>query len=327
MGTARALLATLVMTGLGGCAGLEAPSDTVPTPDAGPLTMQCGTLSAAFENRGDQPVLAVAGERYPLTPVRSASGARYEAVGDSGTTFWNKGDRARLTLNGEPRPVCLSPGAVARPFEASGNEPFWRVELDDGTLTLERPGKASVTGPFRWHSQSASVSRGTVSLNGGEAEVTVRHEACQDSMSGMPHPRQVAIAWQGRTLSGCGGDPARLLRGGTWIVDDLPGRGIIDGSRMSVTFLEDGRLTGMASCNRYMGVYRLTGEGLTIRRPASTLKACAPALMDQEQRFLERLRAVQHFRLAKGGLLELVGADGTLVRLHRQSVPSVYTDG
>lgn len=316
MKMSRVLLAGLMTMSLVGCAGVQAPSEKKETATPRTIAMQCGTLPVTFVAE-DQPVLKAEGESHPLKRVRSASGAKYEAIGDSDTIFWNKGNRAWLTLNGEPRPVCLSSGAVARPFEASGNEPFWRVVLDGANLTLERPGKEPVTGSFAWQSQSEPVSRGTASLDGDEATMTVRHEACQDSMSGMPHPRTVSLSWRGKTLSGCGGDPARLLRGGTWIVDDLPGRGIIDSSRMTVIFLEDGRVTGLASCNRYMGVYKLTGEGLTIRRPASTLKACAPALMDQEQRFLARLKKVQRFRLAKGGLLELLGPDGALIRLRQ----------
>ena len=38
---------------------------------------------------------------------------------------------------------------------------------------------------------------------------------------------------------------------------------MIAGSRVTILFLEEDRVAGSASCNRFMGGYKLTGEGLS----------------------------------------------------------------
>lgn len=128
-------------------------------------------------------------------------------------------------------------------------------------------------------------------------------------MSGMPHPHTVTVTTGGRVLRGCGGEPAALLRGGEWVVEDLDGGGIIDRSRMTVQFGDRGSVSGRASCNTFNGQYTLSGEGVTIRDPAVTLRACAPSLMAQEERFLTTLRAVRGFDFTSDGDLVLK-ADG-----------------
>lgn len=113
-------------------------------------------------------------------------------------------------------------------------------------------------------------------------------------------------------LAGCSGDPARLLQSGEWVVEDINAAGIIDRSRVSLNFGSDGRVNGRASCNNFMGEYRLTGEGLTIEAPATTRKICAPALMEQEQRVLHNLQTLHSFDFDETGALVLRSLDGSL---------------
>ena len=49
------------------------------------------------------------------------------------------------------------------------------------------------------------------------------------------------------------------LTGTSWWVEDIEGGGVIDNSRVTVEFVEDGRVAGNASCNRYMGGYAVAG--------------------------------------------------------------------
>jgi heat shock protein HslJ len=76
-----------------------------------------------------------------------------------------------------------------------------------------------------------------------------------------------------------------------------------------VQFGESGRVSGRASCNTYTGQYALSGEGVAIRDPAVTVRACAASLMAQEERFLATLRAVHGFDFTSDGALVL-RADG-----------------
>jgi membrane-bound inhibitor of C-type lysozyme len=49
-------------------------------------------------------ILTADGENYEMKPAVSASGAKYEAVGDPTTVFWSKGDSAFLTIKGKDYP-------------------------------------------------------------------------------------------------------------------------------------------------------------------------------------------------------------------------------
>src|SRR5690606_40406512 len=92
----------------------------------------------------------------------------------------------------------------------------------------------------------------------------LRDEICRDDMSGMPYPQRVRVGVGGEQLLGCGGDAARLLQGGEWVVEDSLGGGIIDRSRVTLRVWQDGRLTGRAACNKLTGHDQLSGEGMAI---------------------------------------------------------------
>lgn len=119
-------------------------------------------------------------------------------------------------------------------------------------------------------------------------------------------------------LGGCSGDPARPLQGGEWVVEDINAAGIIDRSRVTLTFGPDGRVNGRASCNNFMGEYRLTGDGLTIDAPATTRKICAPALMEQEQRVLRNLQTLRSYEFDGTGAL-LLHSDGGSLKARREN--------
>ena len=249
-------------------------------------------------------------QAFDLRQVVAASGARYEAVNDPTTSFWNKGERATLVIRGKAYPECFE-GEPALPLRATGNEPGWRLDIAPSGMTL-----LADTGATRLETAPAVKSRtagGTrYSAHAGATEITVEvvDRLCRDSMSGMPHPYTVTVTTGGRVLRGCGGEPAALLRGDEWVVEDLDGGGIIDRSRITVQFGDSGSVSGRASCNTYTGQYTLSGEGVTIRDAAVTLRACAPSLMAQEARFLTTLRAVRGFDFTNDGALVLK-ADGT----------------
>ena len=111
-------------------------------------------------------------------------------------------------------------------------------------------------------------------------------------------------------------DPA--LQGGEWVVEDIDARGVIDRSRATLAFDTDGRLGGRGSCNSYSGSYSLAGQRLTVGQLATTMMACAEALMNQERRFLEILMAVDGYAFSDDGALILSTADGRTIRARRE---------
>jgi len=72
-----------------------------------------------------------------------------------------------------------------------------------------------------------------------------------------------------------------------------------------------GRFSGSVGCNRLMGVYR-AGDGALRFDPriASTMMACPPAIMAQEQAVIDGLQQAAAYHIDDGTLI-VEGADGT----------------
>jgi heat shock protein HslJ len=148
--------------------------------------------------------------------------------------------------------------------------------------------------------------------------VTIFNKRCRDTMTGMHHPSAVEVVYGDRKLAGCGGDPATLLQGAEWVVTDLAGKGLVNGSRATLNFGGDGRVYGRSSCNNYTAQYTVTGEGLTVSKAAGTMMACEPAaLMQQEGVFLDVLRNVRSFDFRDDGALVLRAGDGRTIVARR----------
>ncbi|MCG7198245.1 META domain-containing protein [Marinobacter pelagius] len=302
----------LVVAGL--LAGCATSGGALTTQEPGSV-YHCGQLEISVTpgDGGDLLGIDYLDRRLLLKPAESASGALYVAPGDEQTRFWSKGERAALTIRGEAYPECLAPGAVEVPFEARGNEPFWRAVVEGDELLLERPFESDGAQRLLVEAVDGDRHGRTVVARAGGLNVslTVARQLCQDTMSGAQYPAQVRLQVNGEpALKGCGGDRQRLLRGAEWVVEDIAGAGIIDGSRVTLRFLSDNRVAGRASCNRYTGSYQLSGEGISFGAIASTRRACVPALMNQEDRFLEVLGEVSRFEIGRHGQLELTTASG-----------------
>jgi heat shock protein HslJ len=208
--------------------------------------------------------------------------------------------------------------AAAPPWRAFGNEPFWSLTRTAENLTLEMDlGKTRVSIPTPRPTPSGpGVTRYIGSAKGKPLVATVTQEVCIDTMTGMPRPEQVTVAYAGRTLKGCGGDPASLLTGREWTVAALAGRPALPEPRITMTFAE-GRVSGLGSCNRYGAGYTLTGEGLTFSKGMSTMMACPPEIMQQEQEFLGLLEKIKRFSIGPGGALVLEADDGRTIEMEK----------
>jgi heat shock protein HslJ len=98
-------------------------------------------------------------------------------------------------------------------------------------------------------------------------------------------------------------NPAHLA-GAAWLLEDLTGRGVIDNTHVTLSFLPDNRVSGSGGCNRFTGSVVITGDHIHFSPLASTMMACPPALMDQEARYFAALgKAVRLGRDSTGALL------------------------
>lgn len=198
-------------------------------------------------------------------------------------------------------------------IRARGNEPGWSITIGDKEIEL-----LTNLGQDRrlFTTPRAEVTTRYVTSDG--LTVTIVNTPCSDIMSGMYFPLTVTVERTGaETLSGCGGESVDLLAGGEWTVDSIGGKAVVEGSKVTITF-EGDRVFGSASCNRFNGGFKLTGESLTISDVASTMMICVePDVGDQEHRFFDALTGVTGFEIADDGALMLRSGAGPLVVAHR----------
>ena len=277
---------------------------------------RCGGKPVMIGVADEKMTMRVDGEDFALREAVSTSGAKYEAEGDASTWFWSKGDGGAASVRGETLGDCVKVGeGKMSVLKARGNEPGWSLEIAGDTLTL-----VSDYGATRVEAAAVKSVNGAVTTwraADKKLSVTWDEKVCADDATGMPHPASVVVVHEGKTLKGCGGDPKSLLVGGEWVVEDINGGGVIDNSRASLMFGEDGRVSGRGSCNNYNAGYTLTGEGLSFSRAAATLKACAPALMNQERKFFDTLAKVSGFSIDETGALILTTPDGGKILARR----------
>ena len=139
------------------------------------------------------------------------------------------------------------------------------------------------------------------------------------------HPRVAAIAGLA-LLTACMTAPEASvpsLAGSAWRasgIDTGQGAlaGVVQGTEVTLEFDTEGRVSGVAGCNRYSARYVADGDALRIEEPALTRMACLqPGVMEQERAFVAALRSVASAKVA-GERLELRRADGSLaLSLHR----------
>lgn len=110
---------------------------------------------------------------------------------------------------------------------------------------------------------------------------------------------------------------AQTLTGAEWRVVELGGIATPAEGAPTIAFAAEGRLSGHSGCNRYMGGWVQDGAALTLTGLGMTRMACPGDRMDLERRMVEALGAVTAAAITPGGALELLGAQGLLLRAVR----------
>lgn len=114
----------------------------------------------------------------------------------------------------------------------------------------------------------------------------------------------------------------KSLENGTWVVEDINRGGVIDNSHLTLSFGQDGRMSGSTNCNTFTGSFKSTSTKLIFSDVAVTEKAClAEALQNQEAAYLAILNASASEGIAwaytEDGALELKTEDGKRLLLRR----------
>ncbi len=125
-------------------------------------------------------------------------------------------------------------------------------------------------------------------------------------------------------LAGCAGareragQAADAIVGSVWVAEEIAGAPASGEAPITLQLGADGRASGRGGCNGYGGPYTLAGDALHFGPLAATKMACAPALMDQEQRYFDTLAKVTRYAVADDGALLLTTAEGREIRLRRE---------
>jgi heat shock protein HslJ len=282
-----------------------------PAAQAAPALFDCAGLALEAEAEGEALTLRAAGETHRLRAVPAASGTRHE--GEGGALFREHQGEAELRLGARAAPRCLRLAAAA-PFRyrASGNEPFWAIEIRGTALTvLPGPGAPPVEALL---APARLEAAGVVHAAADGTRVTIAPGPCRDTMSGAALPDRVRVEQGGRAWEGCGASPAGRLVGAAWRVESLGGA-LLAGSRAPVTldFVAPDAAGGQGPCNRYRGAWRLEGERLVFGPMAATMMLCPEPAMSQEQALFRLLGTARGHRFDETGALVIEGEGGPLV--------------
>jgi heat shock protein HslJ/uncharacterized membrane protein len=215
-----------------------------------------------------------------------------------------------------PAPATQEPGAAAaasfvnRVWTAAESQPVaagsLRVFLSDGTLVMTSPQETPAFGSWRY-----ADGRLTIVEEGREyptdiLALTEREFRIRMLNPGEPLEIRFVPAEQPppEAITGAGPAPAPLdtaappavtLLGTAWRLDRLGGAAIRGGAQPTLEFPAEGRAGGQGSCNRFNGIVSVEGNAIMFAGIAATRKACAEAVMRQEDTYLSALREAVRF--------------------------------
>jgi heat shock protein HslJ len=198
--------------------------------------------------------------------------------------------------------------------DARGHEPSWSLALEGERARLSLMGEAPVDAAITSRKREGGALRITAQAGERRLAIAISERICSDTMTGMPFPLRVTLDWQGRRMTGCGGETRSVLSGG-WIVREINGKPLPERTPqgrviVTVAFDSEGRINGKGGCNRYMGGYELTPERLSFSPAAASMMACPPPVMEIEQAFFAALGTVNGVRVDGAARLVLSKADG-----------------
>lgn len=210
-------------------------------------------------------------------------------------------------------------------FRATGNEPFWMVEINpDHTMHFKALGPEEFDLTFSLTSQDPSEAGVSYTYIGtsdkGKLTVTAAVTPCSDDMSGEERTHTVSAELQLNDqtsplfFQGCGAHPSPFRMHDIWRLTSLNGESIEAESQGLYPYLIinalDGTATGSGGCNRINGTFLLRGETITFGEFISTKRACP--ILDLEGRFMAAMSG-QSFRVSAGDMLTMTRKDMTLV--------------
>jgi putative lipoprotein len=106
------------------------------------------------------------------------------------------------------------------------------------------------------------------------------------------------------------------LSGSSWVLEDLNGAGVVEGTHVTLDFAEKGRATGNGSCNRYFSTVDISGSSIRFGAVGATRMACATPVSLQEVKYFEALESAHRFTL-ESNTLSIFGGGSRPLRFTR----------
>lgn len=185
-------------------------------------------------------------------------------------------------------------------FAATGNEPFWSLEIIFGkTIHFNTLDGYEIITPFveGENAADANVTRYRSATDSGELSVQISKRKCINSISGMESDYQVSIRVKKQSdtmkeYDGCGSYI------GNYRLNDIWGLTGIGGIPLTPDDLKKGMPTldfqlttkkvyGFGGCNRFTGNISVTDKTISFDQMATTMRACPD--LKVERRFLKIL--------------------------------------
>ncbi len=156
----------------------------------------------------------------------------------------------------------------------------------------------------------SSSSSGAQSSAGGSAGSSAASAGAPSADGSSASGTGSAAAASGSTAGGAGSLPADVI-GSTFVATQVTGQyTIVPGSTISLTF-ENGTLAARAGCNNMFGPFTVEADVLTVSQMGSTMMACDPDLMKQDQ-WLSAFLASGPTWTYDGGTLQLTNGTDTM---------------
>lgn len=202
-------------------------------------------------------------------------------------------------------------------FTASGNEPFWGLDIDFETnMSFANADGFELNVPFVKSDPQPSENTITYfsKTSNGSIAVVIRREKCTNSMSGALSNYSVKVEVTDekgvvKPYQGCGRFLGNARLNNLWKlkeIGEIPNDTMIIQQAPSIQFrVEEGMVAGFSGCNRFHGNMEIIGDSILFKQLASTLMACPEPLMQLEDKFMQAISSQKLHFIISDNLLYL----------------------
>ena len=279
--------AALIALTLAACGGKAPPPSTVaagPPPTPKLEQLQSATVSGVFEQ-----AVTLSNGRYEGPPVEPGAASRPEL------TLWTPavyfGD-----VDGQPGSEAV---AMLSSTTGGSGEFVWVAVFGVRDGQLANLGTAAVGDRTRL--QSLWLERGKIVMD--VVEAGPGEPACCGTQVARKTYAMKGGKLEQESSEVRGVLALSMLGANEWTLVELDGQPLPAGIEPPLIHFEGGSVRGFAGCNRFNATVTESKPGeIDVGAPAATKKACPPAQMDLEQKFLAELDAVNRYSYLAGQL-------------------------